>query len=79
MKSTGPLTTQADLAACSTWRVFFSSLMQKTTARLGRQPIPEEATPTLREWWGVHLLHRVPAPVFDLVDRLRIARNRFSD
>ncbi|MEE3325842.1 MAG: hypothetical protein VX252_00735 [Myxococcota bacterium] len=75
MKSTGPLTPEADLVACSTWRVFFSSLMQKTTARLGRQSNPEEVTPTFWEWWGVHLLHRIPAPLLDRVERMRSRRN----
>ena len=79
MKSTGPLTAEADLAACSTWRVFFSSLMQKTTSRLGRRSEPETARPTFREWWGVYLLHRVPAPFFDFFDRVRAKRNRLSD
>lgn len=79
MKSEGPLTNETDLAACSTWRIFASSLMQRIATGLGRQRPSEGTTPGFVEFWAVHCLHRVPAPLFDWMERIRDRRHPSSD
>ena len=77
MKSSCPLTPEADLTACSTWRVLFSGVMQRITARLSGTADTKGTVPTFSEWLIVHLMHRVPAPLFDVSGRIRSRFRRY--